>query len=166
MIKVVKGNLLEQDVEAIVNPANSWMIMGGGVAGQIKRHGGEWIENEAMQAGQVSIGEAVATSAGKLKARFVIHAPTMKRPVERTDTDKVYLATRAAMVKAKELGVTSIAFPCMGCGVGRVPPLFAAKAMLRAINEVGHDGMTVLLVAINDKTGDAFRKALENEDNN
>ncbi len=161
MIKVIKGNLLEQSVDAIVNPANSWMIMGGGVAGQIKRHGGEWIESRAMEHGPVPIGEAVVTNAGKLHAKFVIHAPTMKRPAERTNTDNIYLATRAAVLKAKELGLKTLAFPCMGCGVGRIPPALAARVMVKAIKQAGHEDMTVLLVGIDDTIVKLFEKALE-----
>ncbi len=161
MIKIVRGNLLNQKVDAIVNPANSWHIMGGGVAGQIKRHGGEWIEKQAIQQGQTPVGQAITTSAGRLPAQMVIHAPTMKRPAERTSPDKVYLATRAAMLKAKDEGARTVAFPCMGAGVGGVPPLIAARQMVKAINEIGHDDMTVLLVAIDDRTEDAFKRALE-----
>jgi len=165
MIKVVKGNLLNQKVDAIVNPANSWHIMGGGVAGQIKRHGGAWIENEAMEQGQTAIGSAIITSAGKLPAEHVIHAPTMKRPTERTSTDKIFLATFAAMQLAKKHELRTIAFPCMGAGVGRVPPKLAANAMVKAIKQTGIK-LEVTLIAINEEIEKAFKQAIENEDNN
>ena len=163
MITTARGNLLDQDVQAIVNPANSWHIMGGGVAGQIKRHAGEWIEKQAMQKGPTPVGEAIVTSAGRLKAEYVIHAPTMKRPAERTSPDAVYLAARAAMLKARELGLKSIAFPCMGAGVGGVPPRLAARAIVSAIKEVGHEGMRVVLVALDERTEQEFMKAIQDE---
>ena len=165
MIKVIQGNLLEQKADAIVNPANSWHIMGGGVAGQIKRHGGAWIENEAMQQGQTAIGSAIITSAGKLPAEYVIHAPTMKRPAERTSTDSIFLATLASLEIAKKHGLKTIAFPCMGAGVGRVPPALAAKAMVKAINQA-RGSLQVTLVAVTDEAEQAFKKALADEDNN
>ncbi|MEX2689946.1 MAG: macro domain-containing protein, partial [Candidatus Njordarchaeum guaymaensis] len=75
-IIVIKGDITKMDVDAIVNPANSLLIMGGGVAGAIKRRGGQIIEDEAVKQGPIPVGNAVITSAGNLKARYVIHAPT------------------------------------------------------------------------------------------
>src|SRR5205807_5858876 len=76
-IRVVKGDITALPCEAIVNAANSHLWMGGGVAGAIKRRGGPEIEQEAMRRGPVPVGEAVATGAGRLPARYVIHAVTM-----------------------------------------------------------------------------------------
>jgi len=75
-ISVVQGSLLEVQADAIVNPANSLGLMGGGVAGVIKRFGGEEIEKEAVSKAPIPVGSAVLTSAGKLPFKGVIHAPT------------------------------------------------------------------------------------------
>jgi len=135
-IEVTTGDLTKQRVDAIVNPANSLMLMGGGAAGAIKRAGGEEIEREARSKAPVPVGSAVATAAGRLPARWVIHAPTMERPAMPTTARKVYLATRAALECAESLGAESVAIPGMGTGVGRLSPAEAASAMVSAIGEL------------------------------
>jgi len=107
--------------------------MGGGVAGAIKRAGGPVIEEEAIQRAPVAVGEAVATTAGRLGAKYVIHAPTMARPVMDTNLTNVEKATTAALNVARELRVLSIAIPGMGTGVGGVPVREAAQTMIGAI---------------------------------
>jgi len=103
------GDITTLEVDAIVNAANTRLVMGGGVAGAIKRAGGKEIEEEAVAKGPIRIGEAVETTAGKLKAKFVIHSPTMDMDFK-TDENKIRLAVRAALKKAEELGIESIAF--------------------------------------------------------
>jgi len=163
-IRVVKGDITRVDVDAIVNPANSLMIMGGGVAGAIKRVGGDEIEFEARRYAPVPIGEAVATGAGKLKVRYVIHAPTMERPAMRTTLDKVRRAVRAALSRAQSIGVNSLAFPGMGTGVGGLKPEEAAKVMVEEIVKFIRGGgriKDILLVAYDDKLYKAFINACE-----
>ena len=79
-IKIIYGDITDMAVDAIVNAANNKLLMGGGVAGAIKRKGGASIEDEAVKKGPIEIGQAAATSAGTLKARYVIHAATMGLP--------------------------------------------------------------------------------------
>ncbi len=133
VVRGVVGDITEIDVDAIVNPANSSMLMGGGVAGAIKRKGGEVIEEEARRHAPVPVGEAVATSAGRLRARYVIHAPTMEEPAMKTTPEKVYRATRAAVRTALKLGIKGIAVPGMGTGVGGLGFREAAEAMIKGI---------------------------------
>jgi len=118
-IVVKKGDITEEVVDAIVNPANSFMIMGGGVAGAIKRKGGASIEQEAMAKAPVDIGHAIATSAGRLKAKYVIHAPTMRYPASKTNEDNVRLAVRASLKLARELNISSIAHRRWGSSIQR-----------------------------------------------
>lgn len=163
-VKVVLSDITKLEVDAIVNPANSLMIMGGGVAGAIKRAGGSEIEEEARRYAPVPVGRAIATSAGKLRAKYVIHAPTMERPAQRIGRENVYLATKAALEKAIELGVESVAIPGMGTGVGGVPYDVAAAEMIKAISEaLAHRGKLrkVMLVAIDTELAQAFCRALE-----
>ena len=130
---VAEGDITKSTLDAIVNPANSLLVMGGGVAGAIKRAGGEIIEKEALRFAPIPVGEAVVTSAGRLKAKYVIHAPTMERPAMPTSKEKVSKATLAALKKAFELGVNSIALPAMGAGVGGLSIRDSIEAMLEQI---------------------------------
>ncbi len=162
-VKVVRGDITELKVEAIVNPANSLLVMGGGVAGAIKRKGGKEIEDEARRHAPLPVGEAVATSAGRLPAKYVIHAPTMEMPVVRTDSEKVYKAVRAALRVASSMELEEVAFPGMGTGVGGVPLDEAAETMVRAI--LDHAAQRefprrVLLVAFSEDLERAFREAV------
>lgn len=136
VVKVKKGDITEEDCDAIVNPANSLMIMGGGVAGAIKRKGGAEIEKEARKYAPVSVGEAVVTGAGRLKARCVIHAPTMERPAMSISVGHVKKAARAAFKVACHSRVSCIAFPALGAGVGGVPVRESVKAIIEAMKEV------------------------------
>ena len=162
-VRVLKGDITKIQADAIVNPANSLMIMGGGVAGAIKRAGGANIEREALAKAPVRVGDAISTGAGRLPAKHVIHAPTMERPAMRIGVDNVYKATLAALKEAERLGVKTIAFPGMGTGVGGVDPLEAARAMVRAIKEhvkTSSLPKTILLVAFDDTLYRAFEDAL------
>jgi len=131
VLAVVTGDITELGVDAIVNPANSRLIMGGGVAGAIKRAGGREIEDEAVRHAPVPVGRAVATGAGQLRARHVIHAPTMERPAMHIGRENVELAVKAALECARELRLESLAFPGMGTGVGGLAPEEAAEVMMR-----------------------------------
>ncbi|WP_254426316.1 ADP-ribose-binding protein [Pampinifervens florentissimum] len=132
-ISVVQGSLLEVQADAIVNPANSLGLMGGGVAGVIKRFGGEQIEKEAVSKAPIPVGSAVLTSAGKLPFKGVIHAPTMEEPAMETTEEKVRKAVRAVLELADNMGFESIAMPGMGTGVGRLPKDVSARAMIEEV---------------------------------
>ncbi|NOZ58092.1 MAG: macro domain-containing protein [Euryarchaeota archaeon] len=163
-ITVVRGDITEVEAEAIVNPSNSYGVMGGGVALAIKRRGGEEIEREAMAKAPIDVGRAVVTTAGRLKARAVIHASTMQRPAQRIGVEEVRLATRAALREASKHGFRSIAFPGMGTGVGGVPVEEAAKAMLEEIlHHLSQEALPerVILVAFDEELFSAFKRALE-----
>ncbi|MEM2739992.1 MAG: macro domain-containing protein [Candidatus Bathyarchaeia archaeon] len=162
-ISLKMGSIVDEDVDAIVNPANSLMIMGGGVAGAIKRFGGEEVEREALRYAPVPIGEAVATSAGRLRARYVIHAPTMEKPAERTTFEAVRRAVAAALRVASELSLGRIAFPGMGTGVGGLAVYDAVKAMTETVREAldsGYRLKEVVFVAYTSSDMEEFRRAL------
>ena len=131
VLAVVEGDITKVGVDAIVNPANSLMVMGGGVAGAIAKAGGREIEEEARRHAPVPVGEAVATGAGRLRARYVIHAPTMERPAMRIPLENAVKATEAALRKAAEMGLESVALPAMGAGVGGLGVPDVAEAMAR-----------------------------------
>ncbi|MGB9576950.1 MAG: macro domain-containing protein [Candidatus Micrarchaeia archaeon] len=160
-----KGDLTQFKADAIVNPANSRGEMGGGVAGALKRAGGARIEEDAMAAAPIKIGCAVATSAGALNARFVIHAPTMSLPAQKTNAKAVDLAVAAALSKAAELGVESIAFPGMGTGVGGVSAREATNTMVAAakffVSRKKSGLKKIFFVAFDDELEKAFDAAME-----
>ncbi len=133
-ICLIKGDITEFEGEAIVNAANNRLLMGGGVAGAIKRKGGKEIEEEAVSKGPIPIGEAILTGAGRLKARYVIHAAVMGMDFK-TDEDKIRSATLNSLKRAEEKGLKSIAFPALGTGVGRFPVKRAAEIMLKEAME-------------------------------
>ncbi|MHA2621551.1 MAG: macro domain-containing protein [bacterium JZ-2024 1] len=160
-IEIVVGNLLEAEADAIVNPANSRGLMGGGVAGAIKSAGGQAIEEEAIRQAWIPIGEAVYTTAGHLNYQGVIHAPTIEEPGMEASSESVEQATRAALRLADTIGLESIAFPGMGTGVGGLDYETAARAMIRAISAFSGEHLhRVVLIARDEALADAWRDAL------
>jgi O-acetyl-ADP-ribose deacetylase (regulator of RNase III) len=136
-IDVVIGHITHADTEAIVNAANSELWMGGGVAGAIKRMGGDAVEREAMAQGPIQPGEAVVTSAGSLPApiRWVIHAATMG-PDLKTSEGLIRQATASALAAAQRIGAKSVGFPALGTGVGGFPMQRAAQVMMEEARRV------------------------------
>jgi O-acetyl-ADP-ribose deacetylase len=128
-IEVVDGDITRLEVDAIANAANNHLWMGAGVAGAIKRAGGDEIEREAIEKGPVEVGDAVATSAGRLQARWVIHGAVMGQDLQ-TDAGRVRKTTRRCLEVADELGAESIALPAFGTGVGGLPLVDCARAMV------------------------------------
>ncbi len=164
-IKVIAGDITKLEVQALVNPANSQLIMGGGVAEAILRAGGDQIQKEASQKAPIPVGKAVATTAGKLRAKHIIHAPTMTRQAMTTNKENAKLATGAALQCANELGIESIAFPGLGTGVGGLNPKEAAAAMLEEIKKHIDAGTTIkeiVLVGFDAKLAQAYKDAIQN----
>jgi len=163
-ITATSGDITTLGVDAIVNAANSLLIMGGGVAGAILRAGGREIQQEASRKAPVPVGKAVATTAGKLKAKYVIHAPTMERPAMPTNKQKVRLAVRGALECARQLGIASVAFLGMGTGVGGLDLEEAAEVMVAEIKghiESGTPLKKIVLVGFAADLTHAFERALE-----
>lgn len=129
LLRVVEGDITTYSVDALVNAANNHLWMGGGVAGAIKRKGGKVIEEEAVKQGPIPVGHAVATGAGKLPAKYVIHAAVMGQDLK-TDAEKIRLATSSSLELCRQLKVESVAFPALGTGVGGFPLAEAANIML------------------------------------
>jgi len=128
-IHIVQGDLTEQDADAIVNAANNDLQLGGGVAGAIRRKGGPAIQEECDRIGPVPLGEAAITTGGNLKARYVIHAASM-RLGEETSEKNLRLSTRNSLLRAKEKGLRSVAFPAVGTGIAGFPMRRCAEVML------------------------------------
>ncbi len=131
-VRIIQDDITRLKVDAIVNAANNKLLMGGGVAGVIKRQGGKIIEDEAVKKGPIKIGQAIATGAGSLSCKFVIHAATMGMDFK-TDEIKVRESARSALNLAEELKISSIAIPALGCGVGGFAYLACAKIMAQEV---------------------------------
>src|SRR5687767_5264972 len=112
-IHLAKTDITGMPVDAVVNPANSLGIMGGGVAGALSRKGGPTIQREAMSMAPIAVGAAVVTNGGQLWAKHVIHAPTMEQPGTKIGVENVRRATRAALLAAARHNFELIALPGM-----------------------------------------------------
>src|ERR1700730_13597725 len=119
-IVIQQGDLTEMDTDAIVNAANNDLILGAGVAGAIRRKGGEEIQKECDAIGSIPVGYAAITSGGKLKAKYVIHAASMQLGGA-TTAEALRHSTAHALRIAAERGLRSIAFPAVGTGVAGFP---------------------------------------------
>ena len=116
-IELVEGDITEQEVDAIVNAANSALILGAGVAGAIARRGGPSIQRECTEHGPVEVGGAAITGAGDLPARHVIHAAGMA-PGGQASEQSVQSSVARSLELASEHRLRSIAFPAIGAGIG------------------------------------------------
>lgn len=137
-VKIYSGDITEADTDAIVNAANNHFWMGSGVAGAIKRKGGQIVEDEAVAQGPVEVGESVATTAGDLPHTYVIHAAGMGQDLK-TSEEYVYLSTLSSLELAEELGLETVAFPAIGTGVGGLSITDCARAMHKALEEFAPD---------------------------
>jgi O-acetyl-ADP-ribose deacetylase (regulator of RNase III) len=133
-IHFAQGDITDASVEAIVNAANTDLQLGAGVAGAIRRKGGPSIQEECDRIGPIPLGEAAATTAGQLKAHYVIHAAGMHLG-GRVTADSLRLATRRSLARAEEKKIKSIAFPAIGTGVGGFPPGQCAEIMIQQVLE-------------------------------
>jgi O-acetyl-ADP-ribose deacetylase len=131
-LSVLDGDITALEVDAIANAANDGLWMGAGVAGAIKRAGGSEIEREAVAKGPIEVGEAVATGAGRLTAKWVIHGAVMGQDL-RTDAALVRRTTASCLRLADELGAESLALPAFGTGVGGFPLEACAEVMVEAV---------------------------------
>ena len=159
-LEVVEGNIAELEVDAIANAANNHLWMGAGVAGAIKGAGGDEIEREAVAKGPIEIGDAVATGAGSLPARYVIHGAVMGQDL-RTDADTIARTTTRVLEVADEVGDRSLALPAFGTGVGGFPLEECAAIMVGAVRAYQPSGLERVVFAVyGDDAEEAFRAAL------
>ncbi len=156
-LELWNGDICVLEVDAIVSPSGPSLWMATGVGGALKRAGGDEIEFEAVRQGPVSVGSAVVTSAGALAARFVIHAASLDQD-HRTSASAIEAAIRSAMAHARRLGVTSIAFPALGTGLGGFPLAEAAEVTVRTLREEIADPGGVVHVILALRGAEAYRE--------
>jgi O-acetyl-ADP-ribose deacetylase (regulator of RNase III) len=146
-IELVEGDITEQEVDAIVNAANSALVLGAGVAGAIASKGGPSIQRECDAHGAIEVGGAAITGAGDLPARYVIHAAGMS-PGGQADEQSVRSSVRRSLELAHEHGLVSVAFPAIGAGIGgfslqRCAEVSIEEAREHLAGETSHDAAKV-----------------------
>ena len=146
-LEVREGDIAAVEADALVNAANDRLWMGGGVAGALKRTGGEEIEREAMALGPIPLGSAVATGAGRLPARWVIHGAVMGQDL-RTDAELIRATTRSCLRLADELGCRSVVLPAFGTGVGGVRLDECARLMVEEVRAFEPHALVRVIFAV------------------
>jgi O-acetyl-ADP-ribose deacetylase (regulator of RNase III) len=160
-VLIVIGDLVEQNVDAIVNAANNDLLLGGGVAGAIRRRGGPKIQEECDVHGPIRVGEAAITRGGELPARFVIHAASMALG-GRTTKGSLKSSMIDVLRLARENDVQTIAIPAVGTGIAGFPIDECARVMAGWLQDAAASGWApqeVRFVLFNDSARRAFEPA-------
>jgi len=158
---VREGDIAAVEADAIANAANNHLWMGSGVAGALLRAGGVEIEREAIAQGPVEVGTAVATTAGRLHARYVIHGAVMGQDLA-TDAELVRRTTRSCLELADELGCESLALPAFGTGVGGFSLGACARIMVEEARAFSGSSLRRVIFAVyGAAAAAAFERALE-----
>lgn len=164
VIRLLQGDITTCDVDAVVNAANQELLMERGVAGAIKQAGGDAIAQEAANQAPIKIGEAIVTTGGNLKAKYVIHAAGVEKDAK-TTSGIIRKAVKNTLKRAREHQMNSLAFPAIGTGVGGFPLDECAEAMLEEVAKAAREEKTVLekvIFAFHDqKSYKAFEQVLE-----
>lgn len=162
MITFVVGDLTQQRVDAIVNAANEALAPGGGVCGAIRRAGGDEIFEECARIGGCVTGDAKTTGAGRLSARFVVHAVgPVWRGGGKGEPELLASAYRRALEVAEESGCRTVAFPALSTGIYGYPPELAAPVAVGAVRELEDRFEEIRFVFLDDAVRRPFQEALE-----
>jgi O-acetyl-ADP-ribose deacetylase (regulator of RNase III) len=140
-IVIMDGDLVEQQVDAIVNAANNDLVLGAGVAGAIRKRGGPTIQRECDAHGPIKVGQAAVTGAGELRARHVIHAASMALG-GRTTSQSLKSSMDDSFRLAREHAVRSIAIPAVGTGIAGFPMDECARVMALSLHDALKSGWT------------------------
>ena len=165
VLELLDGDLTEMETDAVVNAANAQLILGGGVAGAIKRKGGPQIQAECNKIGGTFVGGAVITTGGNLKARHVIHA-VGPRMGEGNEDQKLKNATLNSLKVADENNLKSISFPAISTGIFGFPIGRCAEIMLKTTIEYlrGQTGLEKVVFCLFGRDSyEVFAKQLEKE---
>jgi len=134
ILELIEGDITEMTTDAVVNAANAQLVLGGGVAGAIRKKGGPTIQQECNKKGGTFVGGAVITTGGNLKAKYVIHA-VGPRMGEGNEDEKLKNATLNSLKVADENNLKSISFPAISTGIFGFPIQRCAEIMLKTAIE-------------------------------
>jgi O-acetyl-ADP-ribose deacetylase (regulator of RNase III) len=159
VIRFVVGDLTEQHVDAIVNAANEQLVAAAGVCGAIRRAGGEEIFEECARLGGCATGDAKATGAGRLPARYVVHAvgPVWQGGA-RGEAELLASAYRRALDVAEGLGCRTIAFPALSTGIYGYPAELAAPVAVAGVREREDRFDEIRFVFLDEEVRDLFAR--------
>jgi O-acetyl-ADP-ribose deacetylase (regulator of RNase III) len=165
ILQVLEGDITEMETESIVNAANDQLVLGGGVAGAIRRKGGPSIQEECNQIGGTFVGGAAITTGGNLKTKYVIHA-VGPRMGEGKEDEKLRNATLNSLKLADENNLKSIAFPAISTGIFGFPIDRCAEIMLKTTADYlkGHTGLKKVVFCLYGRDSyDVFEKQLKKD---
>lgn len=171
IIKLIQGDITDLEVDCVVNPANSSLVLGSGVAGSIREKGGSEIQKECNEIGGCPLGEAVITGGGKLKAKYVIHAVGPRYNIDPEPAKYLYAAVSNSLKLADNKQLKSIALPAISTGTFGYPVKSAAEIILKAIVDFANSGgsclkkITVCLFSKNDLSifEEVFQKLIQDK---
>jgi O-acetyl-ADP-ribose deacetylase len=165
-VELLEGDVTELEVDAIVNAANTDLALGAGVAGAIRTKGGPSIQEECDAAAPIGLGQAVATGAGELRTKYIIHAAGMG-PNRRTNAGIIGTVTRNTLLCAEDKRVKTIAFPAIGTGVGGMKLEESARIMLTVVLDYLEEGTSslkkVIFALYGSRAFDTFKAELERQ---
>lgn len=164
-ITIFTGDLTDQETDAIVNAANNSLLLGAGVAGAIRRRGGEAIQRDCDKHGPIQVGEAAITGAGQLPSRYVIHAASMRLGGTTTD-DSLSSSIDHAFGLAREHDLRSVSLPAVGTGIAGYPMERCAQVMAASLYRALQAGWApddVRFVLFDDAADKAFGPAFRAE---
>ncbi len=162
-IEVQQADITKLEVDAIANAANTALQHGGGVAGAISRAGGPEVQRESDERAPIELGEAIATSAGEMPSKWVIHAATMELGGP-TSAEIIRRATANTLRVADELGAKSLALVAFGTGVGGFPIDEAARIEVEEVERhlaEGSELERIVFAVFGEKAQLAFEEALD-----
>jgi O-acetyl-ADP-ribose deacetylase (regulator of RNase III) len=151
IVRLVKGDITDLEVDAFVFYAQPDLALGSGFGTAISVRGGPTIQQELQKLGPVATGEAVVSEAGKLKASFIVHAVGPRFQEDDTEV-KLRTTVRNSLKRAEEKGIKRIAFPAMGAGYYGIAPDLCARVMLEAIKShlQGETGIQEVVICVLD----------------
>lgn len=161
-VTAVHGDITSQHVDAVVNAANNAMRGGGGVDGAIHRAGGPAVLDDCVARFPhgLDTGDAGWTTAGEMPARWVIHVVGPNFRAGQTDRSLLVSCYRRALAVADEIGASTVAFPLVSSGIYGWPRADAIAAAVETLTGTPTDVVEARIVALDERTVDAVRRAL------